>query len=292
MNEHELDSLIALLDDPDDSVFNLVLHEILKKDISVVDHLEHIWETSMDGLVQQRLEFIIQQIQFNDTRVKIKNWANQSSIDLFEGFFLITRYYYPELKLKPIKVQLDKIKKDIWLEFRNSQTSLEKITIINHIFFHHYKFAIDRVNPDSPQNCFINRILDFRKGNPISIAILYTLIARSLGLPVHYIDIENTPLIGYFDKDIAQLVELPGIGKKMAERLVLESAGFISSWVGQVPSSAAPILPHMADAIAALIHLGYKPKEATPLIEKLQEQHHDWDREALLRQALKILAPV
>ena len=206
MNEHELDSLIALLDDPDDSVFNLVLHEILKKDISVVDHLEHIWETSLDGLVQQRLEFIIQQIQFNDTRVKIKNWANQSSIDLFEGFFLISRYYYPELKLKPIKVQLDKIKKDIWLEFRNSQTSLEKITIINHIFFHHHKFAIDRVNPDSPQNCFINRILDFRKGNPISIAILYTLIARSLGLPVHYIDIENTPLIGYFDKDIAQLV--------------------------------------------------------------------------------------
>lgn len=94
------------------------------------------------------------------------------------------------------------------------------------------------------------------------------------------------------EKDIAQLVELPGIGKKMAERLVLESAGFISSWVGQVPSSVAPILPHMADAIAALIHLGYKPKEATPLIEKLQEQHRDWDREALLRQALKILAPV
>jgi len=206
MNEHELDSLIALLDDPDDSVFSLVLHEILKKDISVVDHLEHLWETSLDGLVQQRLEFIIQQIQFNDTRVRIKNWANQSSIDLFEGFFLISRYYYPELKLKPIQVQLDKIRKDIWLEFRNSQTSLEKITIINHIFFHHYKFVIDRVNPDSPQNCFINRILDFRKGNPVSIAILYTLIARSLGLPVHYIDIENTPLVGYFDKDIAQLV--------------------------------------------------------------------------------------
>ena len=206
MNEHELDSLIALLDDPDDSVFNVVLQEILKKDTSVVDHLEHIWETSLDGLVQQRIEYIIQQIQFNDTSVRIKNWATQSSIDLFEGFFLISRYYYPELKLKPIQVQLDKIKKDIWIEFRNSQTSLEKITIINHILFHHYKFSIDRTNPDSPQNCFINRVLDFRKGNPVSMAILYTLIARSLSLPVHYIDIENTPLVGYFDKDIAQLV--------------------------------------------------------------------------------------
>jgi len=206
MNDHELDSLIALLDDPDDSVFNLVLEEILKKDISVVDHLEHIWETSLDGLVQQRIEYIIQQIQLNDTKIRIKNWADQPSIDLFEGFFLISRHQYPELKLKPIQIQLEKIKKDVWLEFRNSHTSLEKITILNHIFFHHYKFNIDRTNPDSPLNCYLNHILDFRKGNPVSIAILYTLVARSLSLPVHYIDIQNTPLVGYFDQEIAKIV--------------------------------------------------------------------------------------
>jgi hypothetical protein len=62
------------------------------------------------------------------------------------------------------------------------------------------------MNPDSPQNCYINRILDLRRGNPVSIAILYTLIARSLDLPVHYVDFQNNPLVGYFDKDIAQIV--------------------------------------------------------------------------------------
>jgi len=94
------------------------------------------------------------------------------------------------------------------------------------------------------------------------------------------------------EKDVAQLVELPGIGKKMAERLVMESAGFISAWVGYIPQAVTPVLPHMSDAIAALIHLGYKPKEATQLIERLQREHNDWDRETLLRQALKVLAPV
>jgi hypothetical protein len=206
MNEYKLDSLITLLDDPDDSVFNLVLEEILKEDISIVDQLEHIWETSLDNLVQNRIELIIQRIQLTDTKEKIKKWANQQTIDLFEGVFLISRHHYPELKLKPIQVQLDRIKKDVWLEFRNSLTSLEKITILNHIFFDHYKFAIDRINPDSPQNCYINRILDLRKGNPVSIAILYTLVARSLDLPVHYIDFQNNPLVGYFDKDIARFV--------------------------------------------------------------------------------------
>lgn len=206
MNEPRLDSLIALLDDPDDSVFNLVLEELRKEDVSIIDRLEHIWETSFDKLVQKRVELIIQQIQLKDTKEKIRKWATQDSLDLFEGIFLISRYQYPELKLKSVQVQLEKIRKDIWLEFKNSLTSIEKITILNHIFFNHYKFKINRDDIDSPQNGYINRILDTRKGNPISIAILYTLVARSLNLPVHYIDFENNPLVAYFDKDIAQLV--------------------------------------------------------------------------------------
>lgn len=206
MNELKLDSLIKLLDDPDDSVFTLVLVEILKEDVSIVDRLEHIWETSFEELVQQRIEFIIQQIQLKDTKEKIKNWASQETLDLFEGIFLISRYQYPDLKLKSIQIQLEKIRKDIWLEFKNSLTSLEKITILNHIFFDHYKFKIDRDNTELPQNSYINRVLDTRKGNTISITIIYTLIARSLNLPVHYIDFDDNPLVGYFDKDIAQLV--------------------------------------------------------------------------------------
>jgi hypothetical protein len=211
----KLDSLITLLDDPDDSVFNLILEEIIKEDISLVERLEHIWETSLDELVQKRIEFIIQKIQLNDTKKKIQNWANQESLDLFEGFFLISRYQYPELKLKHILTQLESIKKDIWLEFRNSQTSLEKITILNHIFFKHYKFTVDKITPDAPQNCYLNRILETRNANPISITILYTLVARSLDLHVHYIDFQDTPLVGYFDKNLAKLVHGEDIGHQL-----------------------------------------------------------------------------
>lgn len=212
MIKNRLDSLIALLDDPNNSVFNLVQEELLKKDISVVDHLEHVWETSLDELVQKRIEIIIQKIQLNDTKEKIKNWANHKTLDLFEGFFLISRHQYPELKLKPIQTQLDKIRKDVWLEFRNSLTSLEKITILNHIFFDLYRFTIDQLNPESPQNYYINRVLETRKGNPVSIAVLYILIARSLNLPVHYIDLQKNPLVGYFDKDISILAHGEEIG--------------------------------------------------------------------------------
>ena len=205
MNETKLESLITLLDDPDNSVFNLVLQEMLKEGVSIVDRLEHIWETSFEDRTQKRIEFVIQQIQLNDTKEKIKNWSDQKNLDLFEGIFLISRYQYPGIKLKTIQNELDKIKKDVWLEYKNSLTSLEKITLLNHIFFSRYKFTVDREHIESPQNCYINKVLETRKGNPISITILYILVARSLGLPVYYIDFDSSPLAGYFDKDIARL---------------------------------------------------------------------------------------
>lgn len=206
MKSSRLDALISLLDDPDHSVFDLVLEELLKEDISVVDQLEQIWETSLDELVQDRIEGIIQEIQLKDTRERIKNWADQETLDLFEGFFLISRHRYPEIKIQTIQLQLEKIRKDIWLEFRSSLTALEKIAILNHIFYNQYKFKVDFFNPDSPQNSYLNRVLETRKGNPVSIAILYTLIGRLLDLPVHYIDFQKNPLVGYFDPEMAKLL--------------------------------------------------------------------------------------
>ena len=77
----------------------------------MVDQLEQIWETSLDELVQSRIEGIVQEIQLKDTKVKIKNWADQKTLDLFEGFFLISRHQYPEIKFKAIQLQLEKIRK-------------------------------------------------------------------------------------------------------------------------------------------------------------------------------------
>lgn len=203
MTNTRLDSLIALLDDPDESVFQMIMTEIQKEDTSVIDYLEHVWETSLDELVQSRIELIIQKIQFNDTKEKIRNWINQETIDLFEGFFLISRYHYPELKLKPIVNQMESIRKEIGIEYRNSMSSLEKITILNHVFFDHFKFHVDLINPNSPQLNHINRILETRKCNPVSIAVIYILTARSLNLPVSYIDIQKNPLVAFFDNSFS-----------------------------------------------------------------------------------------
>lgn len=204
MKNEKLHALIALLDDPDRTVFEWVEREILSEDPTIINQLEQAWETSLDELIQSRIENLIQQIQFNDTRKKIKNWSKEKEVDLFEGFFLLSRYQYPDLKLKSIKNKMRSISSDVWLEISSKLTSLEKITVLNHIFYDVNKFSVNLKNVSSPQNCYLNQLLETKKGNTISIAILYTLVARELGFPIHFIDFPKNPLLAYIDGEIAR----------------------------------------------------------------------------------------
>ncbi len=204
MKTDRLQALIALLDDPDEAVYEEVEQQLLCEDSQIIDQLEQIWETSLDELIQTRIENLIQQIQFSDTRTRIWNWGNQKQVDLFEGFFLLSQYQYPDLKLKNVRSKIQKISNDVWLEINNKLTSLEKITVLNHIFYDVNKFSINLNNLNSPQNCYLNQLLETKRGNAISVAILYALVARELKFPLQFINFPKTPLLAYVDTDLAQ----------------------------------------------------------------------------------------
>lgn len=203
MRKNKLEALITLLDDPDEAVFEMVEKQLLHADSKIINQLEQVWETSLDEMIQTRIENLIQQIQFKETRTKIHNWGTQEQVDLFEGFFLITRYQYPDIKLKYIKSKIQKISNDVWLEISNKLTSLEKITVLNHIFYDSNKFSVNMSNINSPQNCYLNQLLETKKGNTISVAILYALVARELKFPVQFVNFPKTPLLAYIDRNMA-----------------------------------------------------------------------------------------
>ncbi|GFN47113.1 Holliday junction branch migration protein RuvA [Candidatus Regiella insecticola] len=95
-------------------------------------------------------------------------------------------------------------------------------------------------------------------------------------------------------EDISTLIKLPGVGKKTAERLVVEMKDRIKGLNGDLftNSTAAPLsasLPttvnNEAEAVSALIALGYKPQEASRLINKIATA--EMDCETLIREALR-----
>ncbi len=201
--DKKIDALIQLLEDPDLNVFEQVEKELMKEDVHIIPALEEMWEMSLDEIVQQRIEHLIQNLQFKEVKKGMDSWVKSEHPDLLEGFNLVNLYQYPDLNSVKTDLKIEQIRKDVWLELNNSLTSLEKITVLNHIFFEQHGFSINHTNPSSPQNYFLNQVLETKKGNPISLAILYTIIARKLELPVFFVNFPKNPLLGYFDKHIA-----------------------------------------------------------------------------------------
>ncbi|KAB2866310.1 MAG: hypothetical protein F9K37_14325, partial [Bacteroidales bacterium] len=111
MNSSDLNSLIALLDDPDSEIFKVVSEKIVTQGIGVVPQLENAWEKAHNEIVQDRIENLIQTIQFNSTFDSISLWINSETQDLLEGAFLIARFQYPELTLSSIEKEIEKIRR-------------------------------------------------------------------------------------------------------------------------------------------------------------------------------------
>jgi Holliday junction DNA helicase RuvA len=90
--------------------------------------------------------------------------------------------------------------------------------------------------------------------------------------------------------DLARLTRVPGIGKKTAERLVIEMRDRLAGGLPGETSSAVPAAPGdpVSEAVTALIALGYKPNEASRMVRAVSPQ--DLATEEIIRQALKGVA--
>ena len=97
-------------------------------------------------------------------------------------------------------------------------------------------------------------------------------------------------------EEIAALVKLPGVGKKTAERLVVEMKdrfkgmhgdlfGGDSAFTLTTPGPEPETNDAESEAVAALVSLGYKPQEASRMISKVGRP--DADCETLIREALR-----
>nr|WP_321485898.1 transglutaminase-like domain-containing protein [uncultured Draconibacterium sp.] len=208
MEQERFNALVTLLDDPDTTVFQMVEQELLKEDEAIIPALEKKWEQSFDENSQNRIENIIQSLQFKRTLGGLKNWINQTlgTQDLFEGFCAIDKFQYPDLNPLNLTLKIENLRKSIWLELNNSLTLLEKTTILNHFIFNLNGYSVNLSNPNSPQNCFLNQVLDTKRGNPVSMSIFYTIIARAIELPAYLVDFPKNPLVAIVDAELAQKV--------------------------------------------------------------------------------------
>lgn len=200
MNDSELRSLIALLDDDDPEVLEHVEQKILSLGTQVIPLLEEEWGELKDLYHQQRLENVIHQLQLNDLLREFKEWQQSKDQDLLHGVYLICKYRFPEFSKQQLVNSIEKLRLDVWLEMNFELSPYEKVRIINYILFQVHGFKGNVDNYHDPSNSFINQVLESKKGNPILLATIYILIAQRLNIPIFGVNLPQHFVLAYLEE--------------------------------------------------------------------------------------------
>lgn len=200
MKRNELQAMIDLLDDSDKEIYALVSKSIFDKGVEIVPELEKAWEMTTNSVIQDKLEDIIHRIQLNFIKQSLYNWIKSGATDILEGAYIVARYQYPELSFYEILNYIKRIVCDAALEIKDNHSAIEKINILNRIIYEIYKFSSNTSNYYSPQNSYINQVIYSKKGNPISLGIIYISVAYRLGIPIYGVNLPKNFILAYKDK--------------------------------------------------------------------------------------------
>ncbi|MBK6348154.1 MAG: hypothetical protein IPF68_19875 [Bacteroidales bacterium] len=181
----QLEALISLLDEPDHGSFIRVRDQIFAYGSSAVPLLESAWENTFDNSIQQRIEDIIHNIQYDQLFLDLTQWVHYGNDNLLEAYLIFTRYQFQSIDQEAIRQQIGLIRRDIWLELNDNLTALEKVKVLNHIIYDLHRMQLPVRQVSEPRYLFLNSLLESRTGYSFALGVLYTMLAQSLNLPVH-----------------------------------------------------------------------------------------------------------
>jgi regulator of sirC expression with transglutaminase-like and TPR domain len=227
MTTKEIKALISLLDDPE--IAPQIQSEIQNLGETIIPYLEESWEESLDPQQQQRLEDLIHQLQFEGLQQRLRVWREDGAQDLLEGMWLLNSYQYPDADLQALNRAIEQLRFEAWTLLRSEMHPADQIQVLNHVIFRNHKFSANTQHFHSPANSMLQRVIETKRGNPLSLCVLYMLVAQRLDLPVFGVNLPNLFVLTY------QLADQPlSFYINCYNRGVVLSRADIEHYVGQL----------------------------------------------------------
>jgi regulator of sirC expression with transglutaminase-like and TPR domain len=200
IDPREVNSLIRLLDDPDGEIFEHVHQKLFSFGSEAIEYLEIAWEIAFDPVQQERIANLVHEIQFDTVKNDLQLWFQGGAFDLLQGVLIINRYQYPDLNEQKVINQIEAIKRDIWIQMMNMENPADQVKLINHVFYNIHGFSGNTSNQQDPRNSYLSQVLETKKGNQTSLAIIYSIIAQKLDIPVYGVNLPQHFILAYLDE--------------------------------------------------------------------------------------------
>lgn len=203
MTDAAIKAMIHLLDDSDEEVVSMVEQQIRTLGPSIIPVLETEWENeSLNPFLQEKIENLIHDFQWKSVQTRLQFWKEAGGLDLLEGMWIISTYRYPDYSFDELKLEMDQLYYEVWPQMREDLHPMDQVKVLNSVLFDQLKFGPNSKNFHAVNNSFINQVLSTKKGNPISLCILYLWIAQKMGMPIYGVNLPNLFVLTYQQKGL------------------------------------------------------------------------------------------
>lgn len=198
---NEINALFTLIDDPDEEVYYTVSEKIVAYGKDIIPNLEHLWETTLNDTIQERIAMIIHRLHYCDLSEDIKEWRDSAYHDLLLGALLVAKFQYPDLQTTPVLQDIEKLRKNVWLELNNFLTPLEQANVLSSILYKYFRLKGVEIDYTCPEDFCIQKVLAAKKGNAITNGIIYQVMCEQLDINARIINIPKQCIIAFFQSD-------------------------------------------------------------------------------------------
>jgi regulator of sirC expression with transglutaminase-like and TPR domain len=185
LSESQRAALLNLLVDDDPAIYRRVREKIISEGAAEADWLR-AYRLHDDPVLRRRTQEIIRHFerQAADNRFLAYCLSRGDDIDVEEGSFLLARTQYPEINAGAYRAMFDNHAWELRERIDYGANPEQILATINQYLFTELAFVGNEANYYDPDNSYLNRVLDLRTGNPISLCLVYLCIARRLQLPI------------------------------------------------------------------------------------------------------------
>ncbi|WP_438480890.1 transglutaminase-like domain-containing protein [Oleiharenicola lentus] len=195
-----------LLDDPSPKVRQALIAEFTRSSLESVDFLREL-SAKQDHPLAPHAAHYLRDLSFADPVSEFRDFIRSLNYELETGAILLSRTVNPNLDVGACCTQLDALAARCRELIAEPASAREKCRVINRVLFHEHGLRGNTEHYADPLNSYIDQVLKRRKGIPISLSIIYILVAERIGLQLEAIALPGHFMVGCFEESVPFFID-------------------------------------------------------------------------------------
>lgn len=240
----EREALSALLDDASPSVRAGLLSFFGARPEAARDLLVSI-ASSTDRVLAWHARRFLTELRFTDPVAEFRGFIHSLSYELETGSLLLARTVLPSADAGACASELDRLAARCRELIAEPATTRERCRVLNRVLFHEAGFRGNTEHYEDPLNSFLPSVLERRSGLPLSLCVVYLLVAQRIGLELEPVALPGHFLVGCFTEGSPFFIDAfeRGAFRTQGELLLfLRARGFDSTPADLSPTPVREVL--------------------------------------------------